>query len=75
MAGFEFAKTIPGCKHFESERKMRGFPNRDTKGSLESVFVRRTCGHGGIRFRNSGLIVKDQSGRLAEPALPGKPTG
>jgi hypothetical protein len=43
MAGFDFAKPIPGWKPFESERKMRGFPSRVINGSLESVlFVGHT---------------------------------
>jgi hypothetical protein len=43
MAGFDFAKPIPGWKPFESERKMRGFPRREIKGSLENVlFVGHT---------------------------------
>ena len=36
---FHFATTIPGWNPFESERKMRGFSRRETKGSLESVLL------------------------------------
>jgi hypothetical protein len=43
MAEFDFAKPIPGWKPVESERKMRGFPRREIKGSLENVlFVGHT---------------------------------
>ena len=67
---FHFATTIPGWNPFESERKMRGFSFQRHKWVTGECFVRRTYGHGGIRFRTSGLNVKAQSGRLAEPSLP-----